>query len=320
MRKNKIYVKLRGRIGNQLFIYALARAIQLQSEEKRTIILDDSEVLELGWENSLTYYNLSDIEFVHSSELLRTSEFFMLRLLAKLYRTITKKMDYMKKYHFEKHFRKIFQSFGYIVCENGYLPYKIKKSGNILVDGYFQSETYFHKYAAQIKKDFSLKAELINADYSDYEKIKQRNSICISIKVEHNVGSELYDVCTKQYWKSAIEYMKDKVENPLFFVCSDNVEYVKENLICCEDMDVIFQEKSYSVPIALEIMSSCKHFIIGNTTFGWWAQYLSDYEKKVVVAPSSWMLVDMPIHIYQDGWILIDGNGKRSEKSTGNHA
>lgn len=53
-------------------------------------------------------------------------------------------------------------------------------------------------------------------------------------------------------------------------------------------------------------MSECKHFIIGNTTFGWWAQYLSNYKEKIVIAPSQWMKVDMPIDIYQDNWTCID--------------
>ena len=53
-------------------------------------------------------------------------------------------------------------------------------------------------------------------------------------------------------------------------------------------------------------MGECKHFIIGNTTFGWWAQYLSDYNKKIVVAPSKWMKIDMPIDIYQKDWHLVE--------------
>ena len=53
-------------------------------------------------------------------------------------------------------------------------------------------------------------------------------------------------------------------------------------------------------------MAECKHFIIGNTTFGWWAQYLSEFENKMVIAPSKWMAIDMPIDIYQNNWILIE--------------
>ena len=84
------------------------------------------------------------------------------------------------------------------------------------------------------------------------------------------------------------------------------MEYVKEHLIDCSKYDVIEQDKESPVHISLAVMSKCKHFVIGNTSFGWWAQYLSENENKIVVAPSKWMKIEMPIDIYQDDWEIID--------------
>ena len=82
--------------------------------------------------------------------------------------------------------------------------------------------------------------------------------------------------------------------------------YVLENFIDAEKYDYVIQDSTKPVHISLAAMSECKHFIIGNTTFGWWAQYLSKNPEKIVVAPSKWMAVDMPIDIYQDNWHLIE--------------
>lgn len=135
---------------------------------------------------------------------------------------------------------------------------------------------------------------------------RQYENVCISVKVEHNVGSSMYDVCSMEYWESAIEYITRTVENPLFFICSDNVEYVLRNLIDATKYDYVVQDKNVPVYVSLAVMSECKHFIIGNTTFGWWAQYMSQNPNKIVVAPSKWMAVDMPIDLYENNWHLIE--------------
>lgn len=116
----------------------------------------------------------------------------------------------------------------------------------------------------------------------------------------------MYDVCTMQYWKEAIKYVTGQVEDPLFFICSDNVPYVLSHLIDANQFDYVEQSREFPVHVSLAAMAECKHFIIGNTTFGWWAQYLSRNPEKIVVAPSRWMAVDMPIDLYQDGWHLVE--------------
>ena len=122
------------------------------------------------------------------------------------------------------------------------------------------------------------------------------------------MGSSLYDVCNNDYYVKGIKYIIDNVEEPLFFICSDNVSYVLENLIDTRKFDYICQDRDVPVVESLALMGLCKHFILSNTSFGWWAQYFSDYEKKIVIAPNRWMRVDMPVDIYCRNWTLVDVN------------
>lgn len=296
-----IYLVLRGRIGNQLFMYAYANAIRKTHDEK--IIIDDSEVLKLGWENSLEKYNLYNVEYTHRCKWM--SPFFRQIIMDKWHQKRILKMPFMDKYQYQKEKSASFLKNGIIALENGYFEFE-RCTENVLLDGYFQSEKFFINSKENICRQYNLDEEPDLWVYPGIDSIIHRNSVCISIKIEHNVGSSLYDVCTKEYWEKAISYIIEHVQNPLFFICSDNVEYVKENLIDCSKYDVIEQSKNYPVHISLAAMSKCKHFIIGNTSFGWWAQYLSKNENKIVVAPSKWMKVEMPIDIYQDGWVKVD--------------
>ncbi|MBM6879748.1 alpha-1,2-fucosyltransferase [[Clostridium] spiroforme] len=301
-----IYVILKGRIGNQLFMFSIAKHIQKAILKKSKIIIDDKEVLKENWTNDLNYYSniKSNTTFVHNHKLLISKKFIVPTIALIIYKIMVHKKDYMTKYAIEKKYQNFFNFFGLIICENGYLPYKVKRK-NVLIYGYFQSERYFKDSYQDIITSLSLKNDPNLLSYPNINKIKSRNTVCISIKVEHNVGNEIYDVCTREYWENAIKYMTENVENPLFFVCSDNVDYVLNNLLDSDKYEIITQSKGFSAPVSLAAMSECKHFIIGNTSFGWWAQYLSKNKDKIVIAPVKWMNCEMPIDIYQDKWKLM---------------
>lgn len=296
-----IYVILKGRIGNQLFMYAVAKALQKKDE---LIVIDDAEVLKMGWINSLMEYPLDNVVYVHSHKEMFKYKYAVRGFFLKVYHHFTRYQDYWKKYDRELKMKKFNERIGVLLFENGYLEFE-RKTKNILLDGYFQSPKFFDKIKDKLLQELSTPIEtLIN--YPEIGKILNRNSVCISIKVEHNVGNSIYDVCNDGYWKKAIDYIIEHVENPMFFICSDNVEYVKKNLIDTTKYDIVCQCSEFSVKESLSVMSMCKHFIIGNTTFGWWAQYLSQNDNKIVIAPSKWMKIDMPIDIYEGGWTIID--------------
>ena len=300
-----IYLRLDGRIGNQLFMYAFAKNIS-EKRENEIIVIDDKEVIKRGYKNSLIDYKLQNVRYVHNHKMLYSREFIKQNIIFFMYRVIRKNMSFNKRFFLEKKYQAFFNRRGLILCENGYLDYEIPSTKNVFINGYFQADKYFNDVRENVLEDFTLNTKILESYYPDVLKIQQRNSVCISIKVQHNVGDSMYDVCNDGYWQEAIEYICQRVENPLFFICSDNVDYVRENLIDCVKYDVIYQDPKIPVNVSLAIMGKCKHFIIGNTTFGWWAQYLSQYNDKIVVAPSKWMRIDMPIDIYQKGWHLVE--------------
>lgn len=300
-----IYLILEGRLGNQLFMYSHARKLQ-ELNPGQEIVIDDTTVRKLGYENLLTAYPLEDVRYVHDRKLLHSPRMMGRYVTYMLYRLKRKPLGAWQRYEMEKAQADRFAKRGVRLCENGYIEFPQRFEGDLLVAGYYQSDRYFEGIEPELRRLFSLSGDPRLEAYPGIDRIRSCNSVCLSIKVQHNVGNGPYDVCNSGYWQAAIEYIQRNVEDPLFFVCSDDVEYVKEHLIDTDKYDVICQSRDFGVDESLAVMGMCKHFIIGNTTFGWWAQFLNGSEDAIVVAPSRWMNIDMPIDIYQDKWHLIE--------------
>lgn len=75
MKKGNIYLPLQGRIGNQLFQYALARKIQLSLPRKITIVMDDSDILRCGWVIRWRIMIFQMLKYIHESILLGKKNF-----------------------------------------------------------------------------------------------------------------------------------------------------------------------------------------------------------------------------------------------------
>ena len=306
MGSSEIYVLLKGRIGNQLFIYAFARYLQLNAGADTKIIINDYEVTQQKWLNSLEQYDLPNVVFEHGRPFFNNARFRGKIFKRNLIVFAMPRRNYNKRFSIEARKQEALLKDGIFICHNGFREFSsIDLSKDILIDGYFQSSKFFPGIKKELVNLFVASDKEIREYYNEFDKYTDRNTVCISIKVEHNVGSNIYAVCGKDYWKKAIDHIIQNVDQPVFMICSDDIDYVKENLIDTNHYDCFYQNRQAPLSVTISAMSKCRNYIIGNTTFAWWAQYLCQNKEKIVVAPSKWMLVDMPIDIYEDGWYLI---------------
>ena len=153
-----------------------------------------------------------------------------------------------------------------------------------------------------IRKELQIKDELEGKNKKVYEEIKKSNSVCVHIRRGDYVGS-FYEVCTKEYYLDAIKLMNKKVKNTHFYIFSDDISWAKENLGLKDVTYIDWKNNQYQ---DLKLMSSCKNFIMSNSSFSYWAQFLSENEEKVVIAPSKWFKNGKKIDIYEDSWNLIE--------------
>ena len=156
------------------------------------------------------------------------------------------------------------------------------------IEWYFQTEKYFLDHENEIRKDFTFIKGIAwnNKKYSDM--IKDSNSVSIHIRRWDYVANSRYSKCSLDYYNSAIEYIKWKVENPIFFIFSDDMEWTKANLNIDNEVHFIDFNSWKSSWGDMRLMSLCKHNIIANSSFSWWWAWLNANPTKMIIWPKKW--------------------------------
>ena len=105
-----------------------------------------------------------------------------------------------------------------------------------------------------------------------------------TLAVEGNIALPL------DYYRRAIDFMRQRFENPAFFIFSDDPDFARNNLPT--DIRQVFVEGNddFSSHEDLRLMAACQHHIIANSSFSWWGAWLNPSLDKIVVAPRHWLL------------------------------
>ena len=175
---------------------------------------------------------------------------------------------------------------------------------------YFQNEKYFITTANTIRNEFVLKDNLSNEGLNWKNKIENSgNSISVHIRrgdyVNNPVTKAYHGTCSPEYYEKAISYISDKVQDPSFFVFSDNLAWVKKNISF--NTYAVFYVSESGVPDHEELflMSRCTHNIIANSSFSWWGAWLNPNPSKIIIAPKKWSNNDSGLNIIPASWIKM---------------
>jgi len=166
------------------------------------------------------------------------------------------------------------------------------KTENIYFEGYWQSEKYFLNYREDLLEEFTLKKEL-HPKSKEYEnKIREVQSVSLHIRrgdyVTNTHTNSVHGTCSLQYYRDAVKEIEIKVEDPHFFIFSDDLAWVKENLDFIDNVAFVELDKEIPDHEEMVLMSLCKHNIIANSSFSWWSAWLNQNDKKIVIAPKKW--------------------------------
>ena len=288
-----VIARVFGGLGNQLFIYAMARRLALKNSVPLKLDIHSGFKWDISYKRKYLLH-----QFNIQAEIASRSESFAIpggRIQRFILREINKFIPLKHRFYIKE--KK--NNFDPIIS---HLPVRRR----IYLDGYWQSEKYFKDIGDVIRKDLEIVVGFDKTTLLESEMILSKNAICVGTR-RFQEGTIAYDhpILGMKYYQTAIEIMARKIPNAHFFVFSDNPEWVSANFKIKYPITIIksklSDEKAYE---DLWLMSLCNHFIISQSSYHWWGAWLSKNPDKIVIAPDP-KLVKTSEDYIPDDWTKI---------------
>ena len=121
------------------------------------------------------------------------------------------------------------------------------------------------------------------------------------------------NICTDDYYRKAMEIIKDEVKDARFYIFSDDSSYAKQKYQG-EDFTVVDINHGKDSFYDMWLMSNCKHNICANSTFSFWGARLNGNEGKIMIRPTihknSQMFVKEEMEELWQGWRFVSPEGQ----------
>jgi len=288
---NIIVTRISNGLGNQLFQYAAAYTLAIKLNRK---LLIDNDSAYFKKKDSLRNYELHNFNL--SSQIVDQKYKFNNYLLDTK-RKFLKKIDFLltkKKFIIEsKNQNK----------KTSYYNIKICNPSDILfMEGYYESSRYFEEAKSNIQNEFNFKNEELYSSNKYLEIINNNNVVAITIRqhryteqknnsvdvIEAKIRSDNFMKNTINYIDRAVNFFDKKIINPKYLIWSNDFcnlrEYYNNNKF------YFVQNKENKILNDFYLLTKCKYFIVGPTSFGWWGAWLSKYNDKIILRPADSVL------------------------------
>lgn len=175
-----------------------------------------------------------------------------------------------------------------------YDPGVLQVAAPAYLDGYWQSDRYFSEVADLLRRDFVLKHQPDINNQRMTVRIHEASTQAVSLHIRRGdyvsnpQTAQYHGVCSLDYYRTAANYISERVSNPHFFVFSDDLAWVSENIKLNHAMTLVNVNGADRGAWDMTLMMACRHHVIANSSFSWWGAWLNPHADKIVVAPKRW--------------------------------
>jgi len=278
-----VVVQVSGGLGNQLFQYAMGRRLALANDVP--LVLDHLSGFRRDFYRrkfALDRFNIQ-CRFVAEDESYANLRG---RFRRRFHRRLNQNRPLERRNYVQEFDEKVF--------DPRLLNLRINR--RVFFEGVWQHEEYFRDQAEQIRADLQL---IVPHDPENVElarRICSVEAVCVHVRRLHGV-SNIPNAAPRtendnlhvaaNYYQRALDHILQHVRHPRIFVFADFPEWAKQNLKASVPLEFVTHNGPSKDFEDFWLMTKCRHFVIANSTFSWWAAWLADYAEKLVVAPKA---------------------------------
>ena len=297
-----IVVELKGGLGNQLFQYALGRSLAFQSQTQ--LFVDTKFLMSRNVTGRNVVYRSFDLDiFTINPAIVDPS-------ISNKYGTSQSLSGRLIKRFFNR-----YVNVGSLQYINEQTPFQYDHRvsevlDNIYLSGYWQSIRYFQAVEDQLKLEFRFANSIPSFADELAKELRKTQSVCVHVRRSDFVKNSRHNIIQPDYYQQAERLIRERVTEPVFYVFSDEIAWCRANLRFKGPTVYVGNEwAGERAQTYLQLMTLCHHYIIPNSTFGWWAAWLNTGLNKIVIAPTKWVydggvFINSDELIYPD-WIRI---------------
>jgi len=270
---DRVFVRIFGGLGNQLFCYAAARRLALVNDAE--LVLDD--VSGFAYDHQYQrHYQLDNfaIPCRKATPAERLEPFSKVR-------------RYLKR-RWNQHLP--FEERSYLVQEGIDFDPRLlacKPKGTLYLEGYWQSEGYFKDVEETIRDDLRIRPPTDAANLAMADQIRQGIAVAVHVRFFDEPQAGNHNNAPGDYYQRAVEAIESHMAGAHYYLFSDKPEAARSRIpLPDEQITIVNHNQGDAMAYAdLWLMTQCQHFIIANSTFSWWGAWLSANPASVVIAP-----------------------------------
>lgn len=158
----------------------------------------------------------------------------------------------------------------------------------LYMKGYWQSWKYFNSVADQVRSDFRFTQAFSPAILEKAAMLENTESVAIHFRrgdYTQQEAVQYHGICGPEYYNKAVQQLPAGLQ---YYIFTNDPAWVRENMPAGISAEILSGSLSHTQYEDLFLMSRCRHQVIANSSYSWWAAWLNRYENKRVIAPKQW--------------------------------